>query len=102
MDLYCEYFTLHCTAPVKSHFKYFEQLQVSQYKEDIKLIECVHRRAVNMVENLEGKTCNEWLRSLGMFSGDKRWLTDLVMVYNFLRQSSREGTDLSLGMSNRT
>ena len=58
-----------------------------------------------MVKGLEGKTYEEWLRSLGLFNLEKRRLRgDLITVYNFLKRSSRGGGAdlLSLVTSIRT
>ena len=60
---------------------------------------------MKMVKGLEGKTYEEWLKSLSLFSPEKNRLRgDLIAVYSFLTRGSRgAGTDLfSLITSNRT
>lgn len=74
-------------------------------KKDAKLLENVQRRATKMVKGLEGKPYEGSLRSLGLFSSDKRRLRgDLIVTLNIFKKG-REGvnTDLyTLGTSDRT
>lgn len=42
-----------------------------------------------MANGLERKTCEEWLKSLGLFRLEKRKLRgDLIMAFQFLRRGS--------------
>ena len=83
-----------CSVLMRSHLEYCIRMGSPQYRRDVKLLECVQRRATKIIQGMEHLPYVDRLRELGLFSLEKRRLwEDLRAAFQHLKGSCKKEGD---------
>ena len=75
-----------CSALVSPHLEYCIQMRSPQYRRDMDLLECIQRRATEMIPGMKHLCYKDRLRELGLFSAEEQRLQgDLVTAFRYLK-----------------
>ena len=70
---------------VRPLLEYCAQVWTPYLRKDIYIVEKVQRRTIKMISGFEGKSYEERLKKLGMYSVERRFLRwDMIQVYKIL------------------
>ena len=79
---------------VRPHLEYCVQMWSLQYRRDIDQLECIQKRATEMIHGMEHLSYKNRLRELGLFTLEKRSLQgDLLAAFQYLKGSYRKEGD---------
>ena len=82
------------SALVRPHLEHCIQMWSPQYRRDMDLLECIQRRATEMIQGMKHLSYEDRLRELGLFSLEKRRLqSDLRAAFQYLKRSYKKVED---------